>query len=109
MPIFTSMKIAVAAQGGLVDENFGHCTEFMVFSTSLFGGLSQEPSVMTGDGRGFQPKVASELAAAGVTRLVVGSIGEDALRELGSRGIQVFRGASGDARGAAEACARGRL
>jgi predicted Fe-Mo cluster-binding NifX family protein len=26
------MKIAVPARGGLVDEHFGHCKEFLVFS-----------------------------------------------------------------------------
>jgi predicted DNA-binding protein (UPF0251 family)/predicted Fe-Mo cluster-binding NifX family protein len=102
------MKIAVPALGGLVEEHFGQCREFMVFSVG-FGGLSEEPSVVSGEGCGCKSSVAADLAREGVTHLVAGNMGEGALRVLASHGIAVIRGASGDARAAAEAFVRGDL
>jgi predicted Fe-Mo cluster-binding NifX family protein len=103
------MKIAVPASGGLIDEHFGHCREFMVFSVGFGGNLSQEPSVESGEGCGCKSNLAADLSRAGVTHLVAGNMGEGALRVLSSHGIAVIRGASGDARAAAEAFARGKL
>jgi len=51
----------------------------------------------------------SRLAALGVSALVVGCIGEGAIRVCGANGIAVARGASGSARAAALAFARGEL
>jgi len=103
------MKIAVPASGGLIEEDFGHCREFMVFSVGFGGRLSQEPSVESSDSSGCKSSLAAELSRERVTHLVLGSIGEETLRALSSRGIAVIRGASGDARAAAEAFARGKL
>jgi predicted DNA-binding protein (UPF0251 family)/predicted Fe-Mo cluster-binding NifX family protein len=103
------MKIAVPAVGGLVDEHFGHCREFLVFSRGLGGILSQEPTIDSAEGCGCKSGVAAELARAGVTHLVAGNMGEGAARVLASHGIAVIRGASGDARAAAEAFAAGKL
>jgi predicted Fe-Mo cluster-binding NifX family protein len=101
------MKIAVPARDGLVDEHFGHCKEFLVFSKGFGGILSREPSIDSPEGCGCKSGVAAELARAGVTHLVAGNMGEGAVRVLASHGIAVVRGASGDARAAAEAFAAG--
>jgi predicted DNA-binding protein (UPF0251 family)/predicted Fe-Mo cluster-binding NifX family protein len=104
-----TMKIAVPSGGGLVDEHFGHCREFLVFSKGFGGILSQEPSIDSPEGCGCKSGVAAELARAGVTHMVAGNMGEGAARVLASHGIAVIRGASGDARAAAEAFAAGKL
>jgi predicted DNA-binding protein (UPF0251 family)/predicted Fe-Mo cluster-binding NifX family protein len=104
-----NMKIAVPAMGGLIEEHFGHCKEFMVFSVGFGGNLSQEPSVSGSEDCGCKSNLAADLARAGVTHLVAGNMGEGAFRTLSSHGIAVIRGASGDARAAAEAFARGKL
>jgi predicted DNA-binding protein (UPF0251 family)/predicted Fe-Mo cluster-binding NifX family protein len=103
------MKIAVPSREGLVDEHFGHCKEFLVFSVGQGGALVTETSVPSPEGCGCKSGVAFELARAGVTHLVAGNMGEGALRVLSSHGIGVVRGASGDARAAALAFARGEL
>ena len=103
------MKVAVPAQGGLVDEHFGHCKEFLVFAVSADGSLASEATIPSADGCGCKSGVAGTLAHAGVTHLVAGNMGEGAVRVLAAQGIEVVRGASGDARKAALAFAEGRL
>jgi predicted DNA-binding protein (UPF0251 family)/predicted Fe-Mo cluster-binding NifX family protein len=108
----TMMKIAVPSREGLVDEHFGHCKEFLVFSVEGSGPaatLLPEPTIPSLEGCGCKSSVAAELARAGVTHLVAGNMGEGAVRVLGSHGIEVVRGASGSALRAAEAFARGNL
>lgn len=103
------MKIAVPSRDGLVDEHFGHCKEFLVFAATLGGVLLSEPTIPSAEGCGCKSGIAGELARAGVTHLVAGNMGEGAVRVLSSHGIGVVRGATGDARAAAEAFARGSL
>jgi predicted Fe-Mo cluster-binding NifX family protein len=103
------MKIAVPSHGGLVDEHFGHCKEFLVFAVSADGRLATEATIPSADGCGCKSGVAGTLARAGVTHLVAGNMGEGAVRVLAAQGIEVVRGASGDAREAALAFAEGRF
>jgi predicted DNA-binding protein (UPF0251 family)/predicted Fe-Mo cluster-binding NifX family protein len=108
----TMMKIAVPSRDGLVDEHFGHCKEFLVFKVEGSGAdamLTTEPTVPSPEGCGCKSGVAADLARAGVTHLVAGNMGEGAVRVLGSHGIAVIRGASGDAKAAALAFAKGAL
>jgi predicted DNA-binding protein (UPF0251 family)/predicted Fe-Mo cluster-binding NifX family protein len=105
----TMKKIAVPSQGGLVDEHFGHCKEFLVFSKAADGTLKNEPTIPSAEGCGCKSGIASVLAQAGVTHLVAGNMGEGAVRVLASHGIAVTRGATGEARAAAEAFAKGKL
>jgi len=103
------MKIAVPSRDGLVDEHFGHCKEFLVFAVSADGSLASGTAVPSVEGCGCKSDIASVLARAGVTHMVAGNMGEGAVRVLSSNGIAVVRGASGDARAAAEAFAKGAL
>jgi predicted DNA-binding protein (UPF0251 family)/predicted Fe-Mo cluster-binding NifX family protein len=103
------MTIAVPSREGKVDEHFGHCKEFLVFSVAEDGSLKAAPTIASAEGCGCKSGIAAELARAGVTTLVAGNLGEGALRVLGSHGIAVVRGATGDARAAAEAFAKGEL
>jgi predicted Fe-Mo cluster-binding NifX family protein len=102
------MKIAVPAREGLVDEHFGHCKEFLVFRVEG-DKLVAETTVPSPEGCGCKSGVASVLRGVGVTHLVAGNMGEGAVRVLGAQGIEVVRGASGPARAAAEAFAKGAL
>ncbi len=103
-----AMKIAVPSNGGMVDEHFGHCKEFMIFEVSG-EKVSGESVLPSGQGCGCKSGIAAELARAGVTHLVAGNMGEGAVRVLEANGIKVVRGASGKARAAAEAFAAGAL
>ena len=102
------MKIAVPSRDGMVDEHFGHCKEFLVFSVRD-GKVEAEQHIPSPEGCGCKSGVSATLAKAGVTHLVAGNMGEGAVRVLGSHGIQVLRGASGSAVAAAQAFAEGQL
>lgn len=104
----TMMKIAVPSRDGIVDEHFGHCKEFLIFRVEG-ESLVEEQSIPSLEGCGCKSGVAAVLARSGVTHLVAGNMGEGAVRVLGSQGIRVVRGASGSARVAAEAFAKGTL
>jgi predicted DNA-binding protein (UPF0251 family)/predicted Fe-Mo cluster-binding NifX family protein len=105
----TYMKIAIPIkEGGLVDEHFGHCAAFRLYS------IEGTTAVATGDmpskvGCGCKSGIASDLAAAGVTALVAGNMGDGAVRVLTSHGIAVIRGISGSADQAASDYAAGKL
>jgi predicted DNA-binding protein (UPF0251 family)/predicted Fe-Mo cluster-binding NifX family protein len=104
----TTMKIAVPSRDGLVDEHFGHCKEFLIFRVEG-EKLVEEQAVPSLAGCGCKSGVASVLARAGVTHLIAGNMGEGAVHVLEAQGIAVVRGASGSAKEAAEAFAKGRL
>lgn len=102
------MKIAVPSRDGIVDEHFGHCKEFHIFRVEADGLVEEEP-IPSLEGCGCKSGVVAVLARSGVTHLVAGNMGEGAVRVLGSQGIVVVRGASGSAKAAAEAFAKGSL
>lgn len=102
------MKIAVPSRDGQVDEHFGHCKEFLVFRVEG-KNLVEEPAIPSPESCGCKSGVAADLARAGVSHLVAGNMGEGALRVLGAHGIIAIRGASGDAKAAAQAFLDGRL
>jgi predicted DNA-binding protein (UPF0251 family)/predicted Fe-Mo cluster-binding NifX family protein len=96
------MKIAVPARGELVDEHFGHCEHFMVYTLDEEKKVDAEERVDPPEGCGCKSNIALVLAKMGVTHMVAGNMGEGAVRVLGAHGISVVRGASGSAREAAE-------
>jgi predicted Fe-Mo cluster-binding NifX family protein len=103
------MKVAVPARDGLVDKHFGHCEHFIVYSLDLKKKIVAEEKFDSPNGCGCKSNIAGVLARAGVTHMVAGNMGEGAVNVMGAHGIDVARGASGDARQAAEQFALGTL
>jgi len=104
----TTMKIAAPSRNGQIDEHFGHCKEYLVFTVNG-KELIPEATIPSPEGCGCKSGVAVDLAAAGVTHMIAGNMGAGAVRVLGSHGITVVRGASGDARKAVQAFVDGKL
>lgn len=103
-----NMKIAAPSRDGQIDEHFGHCKEYLVFSVNG-KTIAPEATIASPEGCGCKSGIAADLAAAGVTHMVAGNMGAGALRVLGSHGITVVRGASGDAKAAVQAFVEGKL
>ena len=101
-------KVAIPCKDGMVDQHFGQAKEFLIFRVEN-EKLFREPSIFSPGGRGCKSGIGSELARAGVSHLVVGNMGEGALRTLTANGIAAVRGASGDAEKAALAFVRGEI
>lgn len=104
-----AMKIAVPARDGLVDAHFGHCEHFMVYSLDEGRKIVGEEKVDSPEGCGCKSNIVGTLARMGVTNMVAGNMGEGAVHVLQAHGINVVRGASGNAREAAERFAAGTL
>jgi predicted Fe-Mo cluster-binding NifX family protein len=103
------MRVAVPTRDGLVDAHFGHCEHFMVYSLDEKKKIVAEEKIDSPEGCGCKSNIAGILARIGVTLIVAGNMGEGAVHVLQSYGIDVIRGASGNARQAAEQFALGTL
>jgi predicted Fe-Mo cluster-binding NifX family protein len=92
------MKVAVPTRNGVVDEHFGHCDTFTVFSVGSGSAIENAEIVPSAQGCGCHSNIAATLKEKGVDVMLAGNMGDGALNMLAGHGIQVFRGCSGDAR-----------
>jgi uncharacterized protein len=104
------LRVAVpATDSGEVEEHFGRCRRIQVFTLDEAHRVIGSETLATEVAPGCKPAELASLAARGVSALVVGCIGERAVRIGASHGIRVLRGATGPADAAAVAFARGEL
>ena len=94
---------------GEVETHFGRCERLAVFTIGIDGSIEGEQSVDASIGLGCRSSVISRLAAIHAQALLAGCVGDGAIHACAAYGITVVRGASGAARGAALAFARGEL
>lgn len=90
------MKIAVPVNAsGSIDNHFGHCDSYQVFSISEENKIENVENVKSPQGCGCKSDIAQVLAAKGVTVMLAGGIGNGAIHVLNRSGIKVVRGCSG--------------
>jgi predicted Fe-Mo cluster-binding NifX family protein len=90
-----------------VDDHFGHCAQFTLFSVSDEKAVQEAGIVFSPPGCGCKSNIVSILRQKGVSILLAGSMGEGAVSVLQGHGIEVHRGCSGDAGKAVEAFVAG--
>lgn len=88
-------KIAVPSKGGMVDEHFGHCEAFTIFTVDQANAVTGRESFTPPPQCGCKSNLISTLVSMGVSVLVAGNMGEGAVMRLRQSGIQVFRGNTG--------------
>ena len=100
------MKIAVASEGSMVTEHFGHCESFSIFETegNQISKIENVPN--PGHRPGFLPNFLNEM---GVNVIISGGMGGGAIEIFNEKNIEVIVGASGSARTAAEQYLKGEL
>lgn len=103
------MKIAIPTKAGMVDEHFGHCEGYTIYGFDSEKNIAAEEMLAAPAGCGCKSNIVSVLASKGVTHLLAGGMGDGAARVLGSHGIKVLRGVSGEVRTVAEKFARGEI
>jgi predicted Fe-Mo cluster-binding NifX family protein len=96
------MKIAVPTRGTQVDEHFGHCEMYTVFTFSDDKKIEKEELIPSPQGCGCKSNIASVLQAQGVKVMLAGNMGGGAVNVLTQHGIAVVRGCSGDVKQIAE-------
>jgi predicted Fe-Mo cluster-binding NifX family protein/Pyruvate/2-oxoacid:ferredoxin oxidoreductase delta subunit len=99
------MKIAVTSTGPTLDDNvearFGRCPFFLIIDTDTIQCEAIEnPNIALGGGAGIQS--AQLMSEKGVTTVLTGNCGPNAINVFGQAGIQVIVGVSGHVRNAVE-------
>jgi predicted Fe-Mo cluster-binding NifX family protein len=90
------MKIAVPTREKKVDDHFGHCAYFTVFTIGDKNEIVSEEVIPSPAGCGCKSKIVHTLSQLGVQVMLAGNMGDGAVRVLNNNGIQVIRGCSGD-------------
>lgn len=103
------MKIAVPTRGNVVDDHFGHCEFFTIFSVDENKKIIGSEVLPSPPGCGCKSNIAAILQQKGVSVMLAGNMGDGAINVLSSHGIAVYRGCSGDIREIAEAFLQGNL
>lgn len=90
------MKIALPSYPNQVDEHFGHCEYFTVFTVDDQNKILSQETITPPPGCGCKSNIAQTLAQMGVKYMLAGNMGQGAVNVLGNNGIQVLRGCSGN-------------
>ncbi len=103
------IKLAVPTRGNEVDDHFGHCEAYTIFTVNAENKIEKTEILPSPQGCGCKSNIASILKEIGVNVMLAGSMGDGALRVLQHHGIDVCRGCSGDVRQLAEAFIQGEI
>ena len=98
--------VAVTYENGEVFQHFGRTQQFKIYQIDGNRIVSSEVIDNGGFGHG---SLAGYLKSKGVSALICGGIGGGARQMLGSEGITVYPGASGDADENVKAFTEGKL
>jgi predicted Fe-Mo cluster-binding NifX family protein len=103
------MKIAVPTRDNNVDEHFGHCEYYTIFTVNENKVIEKSEILPSPQGCGCKSNIAGVLQQTGVKVMLAGNMGTGALNVLNGHGIQVYRGAAGDVHKLVEAFLNGNI
>lgn len=103
------MKIALPTCQNHIDEHFGHCEHFTVFTIDDQKIILSEEKIASPAGCGCKSNIASTLAQMGVKLMIAGNMGQGAVNVLNSQGIDVLRGCSGNVKDVTQNWLAGKL
>jgi len=90
------MKIAVPTKDQVVDNHFGHCEYYTIYSIDENKKVINKELMPSPQGCGCKSNIAGVLRQMDVSLMLAGNMGEGAFQMLQMHGIQVIRGCSGD-------------
>lgn len=88
------MKVAVPTRDNRVDDHFGHCDHYTIYTIENKEIVNTE-TLPSPEGCGCKSGIAAELQKIGVEVMLAGNMGEGAKNKLEAHGIKVIRGCSG--------------
>lgn len=104
------MKIALPSRQNKIDDHFGHCEYFTVYTVDKDKKeILHQETVSAPTGCGCKSTIAQTLADMNVTVMLAGNMGDGAVNVLRNCGIEVLRGCSGDVRDVAASWLNGSL
>ena len=89
------MKLAVPTREERVDDHFGHCDHYTIFTIEGKQVISREV-LASPQGCGCKSGIAADLEKMGVEVMLAGNMGDGALNKLSAHNIRVIRGCRGD-------------
>lgn len=101
-------KIAVPTQNGYVDDHFGQCDYFTVF-TLQNGEIINTEKIESPHGCGCKSNIAQQLHVLGVTKMLAGNMGNGARDKITQSGIKVYLGCNGLAEDVVKAYVAGKI
>jgi predicted Fe-Mo cluster-binding NifX family protein len=103
------MKIALPSHQNQIDEHFGHCEYFTVFTIDGQKKILSEEKIASPAGCGCKSNIAVTLAEKGVKLILAGNMEQGAVNVLNSHGINVLRGCSGNVKAVTQSWLAGNL
>lgn len=100
------MKIAVPTRQGVVDNHFGHCDHYTIYTVDN-KQIIEISTLPSPQGCGCKSNIASVLEQMGISVMLAGNMGQGALNKLQSHNIRVIRGCSGNTDSVVEAYLKG--
>ncbi len=88
-------KIALPTRNGAVDDHFGHCECFTIFTLDAGRRIVDRRTLPAPEGCGCKSDIAPRLRQAGVRTMLAGNMGDGAKNVLQRNGIAVVRGCHG--------------
>jgi predicted Fe-Mo cluster-binding NifX family protein len=103
------MKIAIPTRGTNVDDHFGHCEAYTIFTIGENKTVEKIETLPSPAGCGCKSNIASILHQDGVSVMLAGNMGDGALNVLNHYGIDVYRGCSGNVTDVIQAFLQGQV
>jgi len=100
------MKIAVASDGRMVSQHFGHCEGFNVFTVQESKIIDSKFFQNPGHKPGYLPNYLNDM---GVNVIISGGMGGGAIEIFDEKDIKVVTGAAGEAKESVEKYLKGEL
>lgn len=87
-------KIAIPTRDGHVDDHFGHCDHYTIYTIDNNQVVATE-TLPSPEGCGCKSGVAADLQQMGVEVMLAGNMGDGAKNKLEAHNIKVLRGCQG--------------
>ena len=102
-------KIALPTRNGAVDDHFGHCECYTIFTLDAARRIAGRQTLPAAEGCGCKSDIAPRLHAMGVDVMLAGNMGDGAKNVLQRNGIAVIRGCHGPVEEVVAAYLAGRI
>ena len=89
-------KIAIPTRDNVVDDHFGHCDHYSVFTVDDYKNITSSERLDSPQGCGCKSNIASVMQEMGITIMLAGNMGMGAFNKLTAHGISVVRGCHGN-------------
>ncbi len=103
------MRIAVPTRDKKVDDHFGHCEAYSLFTIDADQKIAHTEMLASPQGCGCKSNIASILKEKGVDVMLAGNMGGGALNVLTNHNIKVIRGCTGDVNLLVESYLQGKI